>query len=198
MAPRPPAAPKQRSTCLRIVLFAVGGLGVLFCGFVTLVAIGSRLPATPTATPIFEPIGAIGATPAEIAAQLPSELATEAVPSATQPPGATPAPTATAGPTTTPRPTWTPRPTKAVLTAQEFGADWPFTVRSIEIWCTERREVVFRAAGTIYALNGTAKGAAKKNGWEDDLRPIWRDDPAVAGLKVNLSPILDRGLALCP
>jgi hypothetical protein len=45
----------------------------------------------------------------------------------------------------------------------------------------------------MYALNGTAKSA---NFWPD-FDVIWRDDSNTPGMKVNIGPMLDRGLALC-
>jgi hypothetical protein len=43
----------------------------------------------------------------------------------------------------------------------------------------------------VYAVNGLAKGQGFK-----DIEPIWADDPET-GLKKNIGPIIDRGLALC-
>jgi hypothetical protein len=47
--------------------------------------------------------------------------------------------------------------------------------------------------GTVYALNGTAKTHTEFA----DLEPIWAKDPAVAGLKVSVGPLIDRARALC-
>jgi hypothetical protein len=38
-------------------------------------------------------------------------------------------------------------------------------------------------------------GLAKRQGFKD-IEPIWADDPET-GLKKNIGPIIDRGLALC-
>jgi hypothetical protein len=56
--------------------------------------------------------------------------------------------------------------------------------------------VTFVAEGTTYWVNGTAGNAADERGWED-VRPIWADDPADAGLKISIGPLIDDGLALC-
>ena len=45
----------------------------------------------------------------------------------------------------------------------------------------------------IYAVNGVAKG----NKRFADVREILRDHTSVAGSKVDIGPILDRGLKLC-
>jgi hypothetical protein len=41
----------------------------------------------------------------------------------------------------------------------------------------------------MYALNGTAKASKLYPPFD----AIWRDDPNVAGLKINIGPMLDRG-----
>lgn len=52
--------------------------------------------------------------------------------------------------------------------------------------------VTFEADGTVYAVNGIAAGQDFAN-----IEPIWHDDPKDRGLKINLGPIIDRGLRLC-
>ncbi len=42
-------------------------------------------------------------------------------------------------------------------------------------------------------MNGAARGMDE---WPD-IDPIWADDPDVKGLKVNIGPLIERGLALC-
>jgi hypothetical protein len=55
----------------------------------------------------------------------------------------------------------------------------------------ERQEsLVFRTkGGVVYALNGTARARGYP-----DIRPIWRDDPEDARLKMNIGPLIDLGL----
>ena len=48
-------------------------------------------------------------------------------------------------------------------------------------------------SGKTYAANGTAKD----NTDYPALNPIWAGDPDVDGLKINIGPIIDAGLALC-
>jgi hypothetical protein len=78
----------------------------------------------------------------------------------------------------------------------ELGEEWPFTVSEGVIHCEGSGgvgAVTFEANGTTYAVNGFAKdqdvGA--------DIEEIWADDPTAPGLKKNIGPIIDRGLALC-
>lgn len=85
---------------------------------------------------------------------------------------------------------------RAPLTSADIKP-WPLTVPAGEVECTNNL-VTFHAGGKTYAVNGSAKGYAKaKNLAWRDVREIWRDDPGVPGTKVVITPIIDRGLALC-
>ena len=86
----------------------------------------------------------------------------------------------------------------AGLVERETWTDgqWPFTVDSATLFCTKGADgerVTVVADREMYALNGTAKSSKLYPPFD----AIWRDDPNVAGLKVNIGPMLDRGLALC-
>lgn len=78
------------------------------------------------------------------------------------------------------------------LSKRQYGKAWPLTVASGTVACSNN-EVTFTARGIRYAVNGTAmmrhRGA--------DIRRIWRRDPVIPGARVDISPIIDRGLALC-
>ena len=52
-------------------------------------------------------------------------------------------------------------------------------------------------AGDLYALNPAAIRMAERVAAAVDLDPIWRDDPQILGAKVNVSPMILYGLALC-
>lgn len=77
---------------------------------------------------------------------------------------------------------------------------WPLTVKSGLLQCEEEvtssfvfQRVWFTAPdGAVYGINGTAQEAGYPG-----IDPIWKDDPAGYGLKVNISPLIDRGLRLC-
>lgn len=55
--------------------------------------------------------------------------------------------------------------------------------------------MIFRAPdGTDYAVNGTALTV------EPDLPKIdaiWKNDPDVPGTRINIGPVIDKGLSLC-
>jgi glucose/arabinose dehydrogenase len=106
-------------------------------------------------------------------------------------------PTEVPQPTEVPVPTVEPAPTEAsadpgLITAAEFGDAWPFTVESGTLRCIAGQAVVFEANGIVYAVNGVAESQGFAN-----VEAIWRDDPAVEGLKVNIGPIIERGRTLC-
>ncbi|WP_235683318.1 DUF2511 domain-containing protein [Mycolicibacterium fluoranthenivorans] len=86
----------------------------------------------------------------------------------------------------------------AGLVERETWTDgpWPFTVDSATLFCTsgaggDRLTVV--ANREMYALNGTAKSS----GLYPPFDAIWADDSNADGLKVNIGPMIDHGLALC-
>ena len=37
---------------------------------------------------------------------------------------------------------------------------------------------------------------AKKNGWRE-IDEIWKANPGIPGTKINMGPLLDKGLSLC-
>jgi hypothetical protein len=102
---------------------------------------------------------------------------------------------ATAMPAPTRRPA-TVAPTAADRISREtLGDEWPLTVDAGVFRC-DGMAVLFVAAGETYALNGIARGRMAAKGWRD-VEEIWRDNPSIAGLKVDIGPLLDRGLAFC-
>lgn len=101
-----------------------------------------------------------------------------------------PAPADTAMTSSAVAPQGEPKPVH--VTQAEYGEKWPFTVPEGDIECVDRVAMVFVAGGKRYALNGMAKSRA------DSIRPIWRDLEPGSPMKVNLGPILERGLDACP
>lgn len=105
--------------------------------------------------------------------------------------GSTPSPTRTPAPA---QPSATPA---GYITRAAFGDVWPFTVDDGQLACNAQGHVTFTSAGVVYALNGTAKGAIDNGASYRVIDEVWRDDPSNTGLKINLQPALDAGLALC-
>ena len=84
--------------------------------------------------------------------------------------------------------------TNMKISRDDLGDAWPFTVNSGVIACNHPSSaVVFFTNEKMYAVNGVAKGQNRYA----DAREILRDHPSVAGSKIDIGPILDRGLKLC-
>ena len=76
------------------------------------------------------------------------------------------------------------------ISAADFSSEWPFTVDEGVLRCAGS-SVIFRAEGTDYAVNGTARADYP------EIEPIWKQNPDVPGTRVNIGDVLDRGLELC-
>lgn len=89
-----------------------------------------------------------------------------------------------------------------MVSSSDMKEKWPLSVESGMLRCEplpampKAQLVTFTSNGKIYAVNGTASGHAKKNGWRQ-IDEIWKDNPEISGLKINIGPLIDRGLALC-
>ncbi len=85
-----------------------------------------------------------------------------------------------------------------MISQSEFGEAWPFTVTSGELYCIGEGNgqqvgaVVFATEDESYAVNGTAKALGYK-----PIDEIWRSNPAIPGTKINIGPVIQRGLQIC-
>jgi len=77
-----------------------------------------------------------------------------------------------------------------------LGDEWPFVVDQGVVDCVGTGEVVFRANGTTYALNGTARSQMRNKGYRDDLY-ILRRDPRYPELFMDTQPVIEIGLREC-
>ena len=108
-------------------------------------------------------------------------------------------PASSPGPTSAPatRPALRPAPDgTARISRSEYGEAWPFTVaegvlRGIALG-GPLVEVSFTANGVTYAVNGVARSNKKYHPLED----IWVKDPHLPIARINIGPIIDRGLKL--
>jgi len=98
-------------------------------------------------------------------------------------------------------------PTKADATrpfgyirSEELGDRWPLTVPAGQLRCDSSGprtgQVVFVVNSATDAINGFARSQIKAKGWRE-VDPIWRDNPAIPGSKIDISPLIERGLSLC-
>jgi hypothetical protein len=79
-----------------------------------------------------------------------------------------------------------------MITAEQYGEDWPFTVSEGTLRCEHTSSIVFITEGRKYAVNGTAMGTGGL-----DLDPIWAADPKGISPKISIGNIIQTGLALC-
>jgi hypothetical protein len=90
-------------------------------------------------------------------------------------------------------------PEQGTLLESDFPAgEWPLTVNKGVVHCDGSGgvgAVIFRAPdGTDYAVNGAAKTARPDL---PKIEAIWQKDPAVPGTRINIGPVIDKGLELC-
>lgn len=85
-----------------------------------------------------------------------------------------------------------------LVSAEDYGAAWPFTGEEMHLLCMAGSAVVASdpESGRMYPLNGTARSQAQRLGL-DQLEAVWRDNPENPGTKVSIGPLIERGLALC-
>lgn len=81
----------------------------------------------------------------------------------------------------------------------EYGAKWPFTVEKVDLLCQEGPPSALARAedGKLYALNGSARSRALKNGWLDG-HSIIKPNASIPGIKMDYSEITVRAMKLCP
>lgn len=88
------------------------------------------------------------------------------------------------------------------VSQDQFKDSWPLAVTSGTLKCEpvpgspKMHLVTFSSGGKVYALNGIARGHAKKRGWLE-VRSIWKDNPEIPGAKISIGPLIDHGLGLC-
>lgn len=85
-----------------------------------------------------------------------------------------------------------------LISAEEFGADWPFTTEEMHLQCLPGNAVVVTdpETGRMYAVNGIAQAKKAQLGL-DDMRSIWRANPKITGTKMDLGPVTAKALSLC-
>ena len=114
----------------------------------------------------------------------------------------------------TPTPAKPPPANPAVVSADTWtDGDWPLTIDGGFLTCTEFRrggyqlQAVFITDqdGEMWPLNGTAKSHHARFGAKPELTPIWRVDQKImdafpnseATIRINIGPLIKRGLSLC-
>lgn len=85
-----------------------------------------------------------------------------------------------------------------LISAEEFGADWPFTTEEMHLQCLPGNAVVVTnpESGRMYAVNGAANAKARQLGLEP-LERVWADNAAIPGSKVSVGSVIEAGTKLC-
>jgi len=78
------------------------------------------------------------------------------------------------------------------ISKADFGKSWPFTVQDGQLRCVGTGVVVFSSGGTEYAVNGDPN-----SGGYASIQAIAKPAHIPGGPRINLLPIIDRGLRLC-
>lgn len=81
---------------------------------------------------------------------------------------------------------------RIVVSRDQFGDEWPLTVERGEVECMDGFIAVFHQNAKTWALNG----AAQTRGYPE-IDPIWRDNPAVPGTKINIGVLTELALQQC-
>jgi Protein of unknown function (DUF2511). len=84
-------------------------------------------------------------------------------------------------------------------TQAEYGVKWPFTVEKVDLLCQDGppSALLKTEDGKLYALNGSARSRASKNGWLDG-HLITKPNASTPGVKMDYSEITVRAMKLCP
>jgi len=85
-----------------------------------------------------------------------------------------------------------------LISAEEFGAAWPFVPEEMHLQCLPGKAVVVTdpETGRMYGLNGPANGKARQLGL-DPLEQVWAESSSIPGSRVNVGPVIEAGLKLC-
>lgn len=85
-----------------------------------------------------------------------------------------------------------------VITQEEYGSDWPYTVTSGRLYCDlPGSNVVMESDGKVYALNGRAMGNAKARGYTVARDTMTKKDENGYSTVGNSQKIIQRGLSMC-
>lgn len=92
---------------------------------------------------------------------------------------------------------FTPSAKVAQVTEADLGAAWPLTVPAVELACEgDPPAALAKVDGKLYALNGSARTAAKDKGWLDGMT-LAKPNPDMPEIPMDLTPLVERAQALC-
>lgn len=79
-----------------------------------------------------------------------------------------------------------------LITKEEFGDKWPFTVDEGRIECRQAGALVFVSGEFEYQLNGMASQLGYAS-----INSVWRWNPDIEGTRIPLTPVIQRAQSLC-
>ena len=86
----------------------------------------------------------------------------------------------------------------AVVSADAWtDGDWPLTIAGGVLTCTTGAVFITDQDGEMWPLNGKARSYHARFGAKPELEPIWRVNRKLAPMRIDMGPLIKRGLALC-
>ena len=83
-----------------------------------------------------------------------------------------------------------------MVTAEEYGDRWPLTVERARL-CCRHQAVWVKVNRKKYGVNGLSYSLLKRHGLTvHKLEKIWRPNPEIEGLRMNIGPLIEDGLKL--
>jgi hypothetical protein len=86
-----------------------------------------------------------------------------------------------------------------VIYQKNYGEKWAFTIDRAIIACDHQAAFLINPATHItYPLNGLAKTKIQASGkTAGNINDIWKDNPNIPGVGIDISPFIDKALELC-
>jgi hypothetical protein len=86
-----------------------------------------------------------------------------------------------------------------VIYEKNYGEKWAFTIDRAIIACDYQAAFLIDPTTHItYPLNGLAKTKIQASGkTAGNINDIWKDNPHIPGVGIDISPFIDKALELC-
>lgn len=92
------------------------------------------------------------------------------------------------------------RPRNPAVVSADTWTDgpWPLTVTGGVLSCVSGEAVFLTTRdGRMWPLNGLAQQLGSRYGAEPAINPIWREDPDLPGLRINIGTLIARARRVC-
>ncbi|MDW5609258.1 hypothetical protein [Mycolicibacterium sp. D5.8-2] len=89
-----------------------------------------------------------------------------------------------------------PPPPVGLVSEATWVGEWPLTVPEAVLGCVPvgpaaMPAVTLTVGDVVYGVNGTARRTYP------GIEPIWKPDPEIPGARVNIGPMIGKGLRIC-